>query len=77
MKVGSQCSTRVDIKPFFIKMGPAPMEGPTQVQLELTFEFFSYSKRIKSKDAGERAHDGDTSPLTFHKRGKEGGGAFL
>jgi len=48
-------------------MGPAPIEGPTQVPTELTFEFFIYSKRIKSRDARKRAHDGDIYPCPFMK----------
>jgi len=51
-------------------MCPAPIEGPTQVPTELTFEIFLYSERIKSRDAKERGHDGDISPLPFHKGGK-------
>ena len=31
---------------YFITMGIAPVEGPTQVSTELTFEAFIYSKRI-------------------------------
>jgi len=53
-------------------MCPAPIEGPTQVPTEVTFEFFIYSKRIKFRDAGERAHDGDISLLPLHKWAKGG-----
>ena len=31
---------------------------------------FIYSKRIKPREAGERAHDGDISPLPFQIGGK-------
>jgi len=52
-------------------MGPAPTEGPTQMPTEVPFEFvFIYSKRIESRDVGERAHDEGISPCTFIKRAK-------
>jgi len=54
-------------------MGPAPIEGPSQVPTKLTF---IYSKRIKLRDAGERVHDG-AFPLPFHKEGNVARGVFL
>ena len=52
---------------YFIKMGPASIEGPTQVPTKITFEFFLYSKRSKPRDSGERMHDRALSPCPVIK----------
>jgi len=44
-------------------MGSASIDGTRKVPTESPFE----SKRMKSRDAGERVHDGDISPLPFHE----------
>jgi len=55
MKVASQCSTRAGSTrvylTYFIKMGLARIEGPTQVSTEVTFEAFTHSKRIKPNES--------------------------
>jgi len=59
------------LSPILSKWVFAPTEDPTQVPTELTFKsFYISSKRIKPRDAGERARDGASPPCPFIKGAK-------